>query len=101
MVEASDDGGGAYVAFKRQITTKSNSYSERPLLRPSGNEPVLSRHRFARSTCTWTVSNIHRLTKTLHQSYNDGMVKPEVVCHSSMAETTVMYANSLPPFWCG
>jgi hypothetical protein len=39
--------------------------------------PVLSRHRFARSTCTWTVSNIPRLTKTLHQSYNDGMVNPE------------------------
>jgi hypothetical protein len=39
-------------------------------------EPVLSRRRFARSACTWTVSNIPRLTKTLHQSYNDGMVNP-------------------------
>ena len=56
---------------------------------------------FARSTCTWTVSNIPRLTKTLHQSYNDGMVNPEVVCHPSMAKTTVMHANSLPPFWYG
>jgi hypothetical protein len=45
--------------------------------------------RFARSTCTWTVSNISRLTKTLHQSYNDGMVNPEVVCRPSMAKTTV------------
>ena len=33
---------------------------------------VLSQRRFARSTCTWTVSNIPRLTKKLHQSYNDG-----------------------------
>jgi hypothetical protein len=56
---------------------------------------------FARSTCTWTVSNIPRLTKTLHQSYNDGMVNPEVVCHPSMDKTTVMHANSLPPFWYG
>jgi hypothetical protein len=39
--------------------------------------------------------------KTLHQSYNDGMVNPEVVCHLSMAKTTVMHANSLPPFWYG
>jgi hypothetical protein len=38
----------------------------------------------------WTVSNIPRLTKTLHQSYNDGMVNPEVVCHPSMAKTTIM-----------
>jgi hypothetical protein len=45
------------------------------------------------------VSNIPRLTKTLHQSYNDGMVNPEVVCHPFMAKTTVMHANSLPPFW--
>jgi hypothetical protein len=45
------------------------------------------------------VSNIPRLTKTLHQLYNDGMVNPEVVCHPSMAKTTVMHANSLPPFW--
>jgi hypothetical protein len=44
-------------------------------------------------------SNIARLTKTLHQSYNDGMVNPEVDCHPSMAKTTVMHANSLPPFW--
>ena len=69
---------------------------ERPLPRPTGYELVLSRRRFARSTCTWTVSNIPRLTKTLHQSYNDGMVNPEVVCHPSMAKTTVMHANS----WC-
>ena len=55
----------------------------------------------SRSTCTWTVSNIPRLTKTLHQSYNDGMVNPKVVCHPSMAKTTVMHANSLPPFWYG
>jgi hypothetical protein len=34
--------------------------------------------------------------KTLHQSFNDGMVNPEVVCHPSMAKTTVMHANSLP-----
>jgi hypothetical protein len=47
------------------------------------------------------VSNIPRLTKTLHQSYNDGMVNPEVVCHPSMAMTTAMQANSLPPFWYG
>jgi hypothetical protein len=53
-----------------------SSCTERPLPRPSGYEPVLSRRRFARSTCTWTVSNIPRLTKTLHQSYNDGMVNP-------------------------
>jgi hypothetical protein len=39
--------------------------------------------------------------KTLHQSDNDGMVNPEVVCHPSMAKTTVMHANSLPPFWYG
>jgi hypothetical protein len=64
-------------------------------------QPVLSQRRIARSTCTWTVSNILRLTKTLHQSYNDGMVIPEVVCHPSMAKTTVMHANSLPPFWYG
>jgi hypothetical protein len=49
----------------------------------------------------WTVSNIPRLTKTLHQSYNDGMVNPEVVCHTSMTKTTVMHANNLPPFWYG
>jgi hypothetical protein len=36
--------------------------------------------------------------KTLHQSHNDGMVNPEVVCHPSMAKTTAMHANSLPPF---
>jgi hypothetical protein len=53
------------------------------------------------SACTWTVSSIPRLTKTLHQSYNDGMVNTEVVCHPSMAKTTVMHANSLPPFWYG
>jgi hypothetical protein len=29
------------------------------------------------------------------------MVNPEVVCHPSMANTTVMHANSLPPFWYG
>jgi hypothetical protein len=40
-----------------------------------------------------TVSNIPHLTKTLHQSYNDGMVNPEVVCHPSMAKTTVMHAH--------
>jgi hypothetical protein len=39
------------------------------------------------------------LTKTLHQSSNDGIVNPEVVCHPSMAKTTVMDANRLPPFW--
>ena len=39
------------------------------------------------------------LTKTLHQSYNDRMINHEVVCHPSMAKTTVMHANSLPPFW--
>jgi hypothetical protein len=49
----------------------------------------------------WTVSNIPRLTKALHQSYNDGMVNPEVVCHPSMAKTTVIHANSLSPFWYG
>jgi hypothetical protein len=43
----------------------------------------------------------HVLTKTLHQSHNDGMVNPEVVRHPSMAKTTVMHANSLPPFWYG
>jgi hypothetical protein len=32
--------------------------------------------------------------KTLHQSYNDGMVNPEVVCYPSMAKTTVIHANS-------
>jgi hypothetical protein len=42
-----------------------------------------------------------RLTKTLHQSYNAGMINPEVVCHPSMAKTTVLHANSLPPFWYG
>jgi hypothetical protein len=41
------------------------------------------------------------LSKTLHQSYNDGMVNPEVVCHPSMAKTTIVHANSLPPFWYG
>jgi hypothetical protein len=25
------------------------------------------------------------------------MVNPEVVCHPSMAKTTIMHANSLPP----
>jgi hypothetical protein len=29
------------------------------------------------------------------------MVNPEVVCHPSMAMTTAMQANSLPPFWYG
>jgi hypothetical protein len=43
----------------------------------------------------WTVSNIPRLTKTLHQSYNDGMVNPEVDCHPSMAKTTMMHATFL------
>ena len=38
---------------------------------------------------------------TLSQSYNDGMVNPEVVCHPSMAKTTAMHANSLPPFCYG
>jgi hypothetical protein len=37
----------------------------------------------------------------MSRSYNDGMVNPEVVCHPSMAKTTVMHANSLPPFWYG
>jgi hypothetical protein len=49
------------------------------------NGRCLSRRHFARSTCTWTVSNIPRLTKTLRQSYNDGMVNLEVVCHPSLA----------------
>jgi hypothetical protein len=40
------------------------------LPRSSGYESVLSRRRFVRSTRTWTVSNIPRLTKTLHQSYD-------------------------------
>jgi hypothetical protein len=66
------------------------AHGDGPLPRPSGYEPVLSRRRFARSTCTWTVNNIPRLTKTLHQSYNDGMVNPEVVCHPSMDKTTVI-----------
>ena len=48
-----------------------------------------------------TVINIPRLTKTLHQSYNDGMVNPEVVCHPSKAKSTAMHANSLPPLWYG
>jgi hypothetical protein len=100
-VEASDYSACANVASKHQITTQCTSCTERPLPRPSGYEPVLSRRSFARSTCTWTVSNIPRLTKTLHQSYNDGMVNPEVVCHPSMAKTTGMHANSLPPFWYG
>ena len=60
-----------------------------------------SRRRFMRSTCTWTVSNIPRLTKMLHQSYNDRMVNPQVVCHLYMAKATAMHANSLPPFWYG
>jgi hypothetical protein len=29
------------------------------------------------------------------------MVNTEVVCHPSMAKTTVMHANNLPPFWYG
>jgi hypothetical protein len=29
------------------------------------------------------------------------MVNPEMVCHPSMAKTTVMHANSLQPFWYG
>jgi hypothetical protein len=29
------------------------------------------------------------------------MVNPEVVCHPSMAKTTVMHANNLSPFWYG
>jgi hypothetical protein len=37
-----------------------------------------------------------RLTKMLHQSYNDGMVNSEVICHPSMAKTTDMHANRLP-----
>jgi hypothetical protein len=81
------------------ITTKCISCAERPLPRPSGYESVLSRRRFTRSICTWTVSNIPRLTKTLHQSYNDGMVNPEVVCHPSMAKTTVLHANSARFDW--
>jgi hypothetical protein len=96
MVEASDYSACANVASKRKITTKCTSCTERPLPRPSGYEPVLFRRRFARSTCTWTVNNIPHLMKTLHQSYNDGMVNPEVVCYLSMAKTTVMHANSLP-----
>jgi hypothetical protein len=58
------------------------------------NGRCLSRRRFASSTCTWTVSNISRLTKTLHKTYNDGMVNPEVVCHPSMTKTTVLHANN-------
>jgi transposase len=30
-----------------------------------------------------------------------GNINPEVVYQPSMAKTTVMYANSLPPFWYG
>jgi hypothetical protein len=41
------------------------------------------------------------LMKVLHQSFNDGMVNLEVVCHPSMAKITVMHANSLPSFWYG
>ena len=37
--------------------------------------------------------------RCIDQSYNDGMVNSEMVCHPSMAKTTVMHANSLPPFW--
>jgi hypothetical protein len=70
------------------------SDESRFLLRPTDGRARVWRQRntsrrFARSTCTWTVSNIPRLTKTLHQSYNDGMVIPEVVCLPSMAKTTV------------
>jgi hypothetical protein len=39
--------------------------------------------------------------KTLHKSYTDRMVNPEVVCHTSIAKTIAMHANSLPPFWYG
>jgi hypothetical protein len=66
--------------------------ARRPIKRPQ----LTLRHRHARFD--WSHSNIPRLTKTLHQSYNDGMVNPEVVCHPSMAKSTVMHANSLPPF---
>jgi hypothetical protein len=85
--------------WRQTLARPSVGRNKKRLPRPSGYEPVLSRHRFARSICTWTISNIPCLMKTLHQSYNDGMVNPEVVCHPSMAKTTVMHANSLPPFW--
>jgi hypothetical protein len=52
-------------------------------------------------TLIYLISNIPRLTKTLHRSYNDEMVNPEVDCHPSMAKTTAMHANSLPPVWYG
>ena len=51
-VEASDYSACANVASKHQITTQCTSCTERPLPRPSGYEPVLSRRSFARSTCT-------------------------------------------------
>jgi hypothetical protein len=48
----------------------------------------------------WTVSNIPRLTKVLHQLYNDGMVNPEVVCHPSMAKTTDLCLQTKADFFC-
>ena len=96
-----------YYYIQEKTTTKTkemkHEMSVREIFRTTDYSSTLcfSRRRFARSTCTWTVSSIPRLTKTLHQSYNDGMVNPEVVCHPSMAKTTDMHANSLPPFWYG
>jgi hypothetical protein len=63
----------------------------------------LDMSRFSLGVALWGLPAriIPRLTKKLHQSYNDGMVNPEVVCHASIAKTTVMHTNSLPPFWYG
>jgi hypothetical protein len=37
----------------------------------------------------------------VHTYVMEWLINPEVVSHPYMAKTTVMHANSLPPFWYG
>jgi hypothetical protein len=67
---------------KHHLTCFNNIFS---------NNELISNRFAVFVTCTYILTYL----------YNDGMVNPEVVCHPSMAKTTVMHANSLPPFWYG
>jgi hypothetical protein len=71
------------------------SDESRFLLRPTDGRARVWRQRNTSFQDNHMLGTTAFVSKTLHQSYNDGMVNPEVVCHTYMAKTTVMHAKSL------
>jgi hypothetical protein len=84
------------VNFRRSIAFGGH-ISTRTVIRRLHHQGMRARRPIKRPQLT--LRHRHAWFDSLHQSYNDGMVNPEVLCHPSMAKTTVMHANSLPPFW--